>query len=159
MTDYYFDTSAIVKLYVPEKGSQWVSTLCNQLSAQGRPSHRIAFAKISLVEVAAAVTRLERMGALSPAMHRAIYRRFLQDTYERFRLLNITDDVLYLAADAAQNLFLRGCDAVHLAAAQTLKKQMEAFHTSSLVFVSADRQLCQASRAVGLSTENPEDYA
>jgi len=61
MATYYFDTSALVKLYVAEPGSGWVDHLVNALGADGRPEHVIALSRIALVEVAAAVARRGRL--------------------------------------------------------------------------------------------------
>jgi uncharacterized protein len=157
MTTYYFDTSALAKLYVQETGSAYVSNIVNTKNERQRPSHQIAFAKIGLAEVSAAIARRERLEEISQPTRRRLYQQIIQDSYARFRLLNITDSIVYLAASLTQRIALRGYDAVHLATAIELNQRMLQMRRPPIIFVSADDALCQASSAEGLRTENPNN--
>jgi hypothetical protein len=59
---YFFDSSALVKRYAQETGSAWVEVLTDP-----QAGHRLYLARITVVEVVAAVARRQRGGALSTA--------------------------------------------------------------------------------------------
>lgn len=157
MSNYYFDTSAVVKLYVSEAGSAWVERIVSQRDENGF-AHTIAFVKIGIVEAAAALTRRQRMGDITLPERNQLYTSFMRDSNRRYVTLSVSDDLLLLAAELTQRHVLRGYDAVHLAAALKLKQQMIAVNLPDLVFVSADEMLCDTARAEGLIAENPNTY-
>jgi predicted nucleic acid-binding protein len=158
MASYYFDTSAVVKLYVAEAGSVWVERLVSERSENGF-AHIVAFAKIGIVEMAAALTRRQRMGDLALAERNQLYASFLRDTENRYVTLPVNDDLLLLAAELTQRHPLRGYDAVHLACAIGLKARLMAAGLTGLTFVSADEVLCSVARTEGLDARNPNDYS
>jgi hypothetical protein len=61
MTAYYVDTSALVKRYVDEVGSDWLRAA---LKAQPRPA--IVVVHVAIVEITSALTRRRREGILTP---------------------------------------------------------------------------------------------
>ena len=159
MTSFYLDTSALVKLYIPETGSEWVDSIFREMNPPGFPVNQLAFAKIGIVEVAAAIARRSRMGEINAHMRLMFYKKFLDDSSKRYRLLDITKAMIYLAASLTQRLSLRGYDAVHLAAALTLNQHLLALKSTPLTFISADEDLCHAARSEGLSSDNPNQHA
>ena len=157
MSNYYFDTSAVVKLYVSEAGSAWVERIVSQRDESGF-THTIAFAKIGIVEAAAALTRRQRMGHITLAERNQLYASFMRDAEHRYVTLSVNDDLLVLAAELTQRHLLRGYDAVYLAGAITLNQQLIAAGLPGLMFISADERLCDVARAKGLIAENPNTY-
>ncbi|MBL7164028.1 MAG: type II toxin-antitoxin system VapC family toxin [Anaerolineales bacterium] len=152
MTTYYFDSSAMVKLYVSEPGSRWVKQLYDT------PSVNIDFGKIGLVEAASALARRRRMGEITSDRQRILFAKLFHDSEERFGLLTITDETLRSAAVLTQEHPLRGYDAVHLASALALNRILTENHLPSVIFASADEKLCQAAQNEGLTIENPNEY-
>ena len=67
MNAYYFDTSALIKLYMKETGSPWIKSLYDTVS------EIITFTKIGIVEAAAALARRQRMNDLTPGDQRLLY--------------------------------------------------------------------------------------
>ena len=57
MTDYYLDSSALVKRYVVETGSAWVSSLFDFAL-----NNEIFVGAVTSVEIIAAITRRTRRG-------------------------------------------------------------------------------------------------
>lgn len=155
MAHHYFDTSAIVKLYVPENGSRWVDHIFSRRTPQGLTVHTIAFAKIGIVETAAALARYCRMGIVSQEKQTELYSLFIKHARERFATLAVGDDDVYHAAQLTQRHSLRGYDAVHLASALAFNRSLLAARLAPAIFVSADDTLCLAARAEGLQIENP----
>ena len=157
MSSYYFDTSAMVKLYVTEAGSKWVENIIN-LRAGNDFVHAVAFVKIGIVETAAALTRRQRMGDITLAERDQLYASFMQDVERRYLTMAVSDDLLLLASELTQQYPLRGYDAVHLAGAVSLNRQLVVAHLPALTFVSADAVLCDVARASRLKAEDPNEH-
>jgi predicted nucleic acid-binding protein len=158
MAAYYFDTSAVVKLYVPEVGSRWVEQIFRQQDKDGFP-HAIAFVKIGIVETSAALTRRQRMGHITLAERDRLYASFMTDVERHYLTLAVSDDLLMLAAELTQRHLLRGYDAVHLAGAISLNRRLTAARLTPLLFISADEIMCDVARAEGLAADNPNSHA
>ena len=157
MKTYYFDSSAFVKLYVAETGSQWIDTIVNQLDPDQEHTNLVATVQIGIVEVASAIARLQREGKISSKEQTQLFAALQKNHQQIFQSLAITTELVNLASRLTQKYILRGYDAVHLAAALLLQRKITQAGFAPITFVSADRQLCQASIAEGLLTENPND--
>jgi predicted nucleic acid-binding protein len=108
MTTYYFDSSGIVKYYIPEPGSQWVNGVVDAQTKEGKWRYYIAMAQIGIVEVAAAIARRRRMGQISKrkqertiqlATALLLNRRLLADQLSPLTFVS-ADDLLCHAARA-----------------------------------------------------------
>lgn len=159
MTTYYFDSSALVKLYYPETGSEWIEQIVNDLDEESRPANLIVITQIGIVEVAAAFARLQRTGQITQDQRDHLYTSILEDDNIAFRSYALTEDIVKLAAGLTQKHTLRGYDAVHLASAIKLDQRISRAGYARLKFISADNQLCNASIAEGLTTINPHQYS
>lgn len=154
----YLDSSAVVKIYIPETGSPWMRSLAEAVTPEAEWDNEIAFAKIGIVEVVAAIAKRRRMRDITAEQQKRLIANFLDDCVERFAKLDADDGVIKLAVDLAQRHPLRGYDAVHLATAITLNRTLVARELPSLTFISADNVLCKAAKEEDLPTENPNDY-
>lgn len=112
MADYFLDASALVKRYVTETGTLWVTGLLDPAAR-----NRLYIARITGAEVTAALTRRERGGHLSAADAAAAVASFQHDYSTRLRPVEITAALIDEAMSAARTHGLRGYDAVQLAAA------------------------------------------
>ena len=153
---YYFDASALVKLYIPERGSEWVDQIVNAYYGNGF-TNTIAIAKVGIVEVAAAFARRYRMGDVSRKQWHNLYGSLMRDALERFETLLADDVLVWEAATLTKSHPLRGYDAVHLATALVLNRKLLRAGLSGLTFVSADKTLCKAAEAEGLRVVNPDE--
>lgn len=61
MADYFFDSSALVKAYIAEAGTDWVRTILDH------PQHRMSISALAEVEVTSALTRRFNEGDLTQA--------------------------------------------------------------------------------------------
>jgi predicted nucleic acid-binding protein len=154
MSDFFLDTSAIVKRYSPETGSGWIKAITNTIAG-----HDITLAEITLAEVAAAVAAKARApGGITIEERDQALADFLRDCDEHYDLLSISREVIDLAVSLTQRHKLRGYDAVQLAGALIVNTELLAEGLPSLTFVSADEDLVEAAEAEGLLTENPNLY-
>ena len=147
---WYCDSSALVKRYVREVGSSWFR--------QQQSQHQILTSALALTEIAAALARRRRDGAISTfEFHRsrAQFTRHLQAG--QYILLPATLDMIDRATLLTYRLPLAAYDAVHLATAQDYLKA-GSVDADQFCFVTADDQLQRAAHAEGLKTVNPNDY-
>ena len=148
MSLYFLDTSAVVKLYVQETGTSWLRTLANPASG-----NFLYLAGITVVEVSATFARRRRGGSLTPVQAAAVLHQFQGDLNQRYRNVAITANLLNRAASLADQHYLRGYDAVQLAAAQELHALMP-----RMTLISADFELNAAASAEGISTDDPNQH-
>lgn len=157
MTVYYFDSSALVKLYIPEAGSPRVDQIVNSRNETGEMENVIFFSVISIAEATAAISRRWRTGHIDENTRRRLYAALLDDRERLFTTLAINDETVLSAAELTLRFPLRGYDAVHLASALAFNQLLVAAGQDPLVFVASDETLLQAAYVAGLRTENPVD--
>ena len=140
----YLDTSALVKHFVAEKGSQRV----REIVGAGEP---VATSKIGYAEVHAALARRRREGDLSTRQYARVCKNF-EEYWQIYVRVDLRDEVLLLARDLIKRRPLRGLDAIHLASALTLGRELG----EEMRFVAADARLLGAAKAEKLRVLNPE---
>ena len=148
MADYFLDASAIVKRYLQEPGTARVRT--QAASASG---NFIYLARITEVEVTAAIARRRGQPGFDVAQANGALALFRQDLAQDYRIAEITVSLIRQAALLADTHALRGYDAVQLAAALAVRLQVP-----TLILVSGDGDLNKAAAAEGLPVENPNVY-
>jgi predicted nucleic acid-binding protein len=147
---YFLDSSALVKRYVTETGTAWVTGLLDPAAR-----HRLYVARITGVEVVAALTRKERGRHLSPTDATAAVSSFQHDYANRLRPVEVTADLIVEAMALARTHALRGYDAMQLAAALYANRRRIARNLAPLLLVTADTDLLAAGAAEGLATDDP----
>lgn len=152
MAIYFLDSSAIIKRYIAEQGSALVASLTNP--AAGNQLH---IARISAVEVLAAITRRVRVGSLTGEQARVARTQFRIDFSASQNVVEITEALITRAMDLAEKHELRGYDAVQLAAAMEVHDGALTLGLTAAM-VSADDELNAAAAAEGLAVENPNQH-
>lgn len=133
----YLDASALIKLYVPEAGSDELEDVL-----LGRTD--LLLSDLAVTEVASALSRRVRQEDLKVQVAQRIYRRILLDRDSEFRRVEMTAE----AHREAERLLLtigtrtplRSADALHLALASLAQAR---------VFIAYDRHLIAAATALG----------
>jgi len=152
---YFLDTSALVKRYVPERGSEFVLDLIE--SAE----HEIAISSITIAEFASALRGRLRGRELSAVQRDTIFRRFLANA-ARFDIVELADELIRRAAETLLSdvdvARFRTLDALQLMTARRWFDLRFTLTMGADAFVAADRTLCEAARAIGMPVENPEDH-
>ena len=137
----YLDTSALLKVLIAEDGSELAAELWDR--GDLRATSRIAYA-----EARAALASATRTRSLS-ASARATACDALDDRWEQLYRIDVSERLVRLAGDLAEEHGLRGYDAVHLASA------VEAGADDALVVATWDRELARAAVDRGLAV-SPE---
>ncbi len=156
MAIYYLDSSAVVKYFHSEPGSAWVRQIVNARADDTR-LNTIYLGAVSIAEVPAALAILERSNRIGTRARNSMYRAFFDALESAWRLLHVSVNLFYQAAELTQRYPLKGYDAVQLVLALDFDRHLQA-QDLALVFVSGDDNLLQAAQAEGLATENPFDH-
>jgi uncharacterized protein len=153
MAIYFLDSSALVKRYISETGSNWV---CNLFD----PSlgNQFFIAAIAGVEIVSAITRRAKNGSINVTDAIAIRNQFKQDLQAEYQIIEISDKIINSAINIAELYALRGYDAVQLASGRELNILCIANGLAGINFVSADNNLNTAASGEGLIIENPNNY-
>ncbi len=134
----YLDTSALVKHYVWEPGSEEVDRILADAQWAGA-------SLLARVELEAAFAKYVRMALLPESEARSLLVGFRMD-WERLTHLHPDPWMTDLASELVWRYGLRGYDAVHLASA--LRWQDAALHP--VTFATFDRKLWRAAADAGL---------
>lgn len=134
----YFDTSALVKLYVVEEGSEVTRSAAKEAGI-------LAVSRVAWVEFHSAMARRARqVPADASALDEA--RNVLASQWADFLVLDVSQRIVELAGEHADLYALRACDAVQLATADYLAEHSE----RSVGFACFDRRLNKAATALGM---------
>lgn len=135
----YLDTSAWLKLYIDERGTQ-------DVIAAVRSAELVAISRIAYAEARAALARVLREKRTTHAEHR---RRIaaLDADYVEVLKVEVSDDVVRQAGELAESHGLRGFDAIQLASARWLARKTR----KPVRLLAFDLRVNEAARALGLA--------
>lgn len=148
MAVFYLDTSALVKRYWPEQGTELVDRLIDARTADDR----FITSYLTILEVTSAAHRLIGSDRLPPGVVHEILGRFRRDLQEHFGVWPLDERILDDAVRVVGQYRLRSADAIHLATALAMALVDRG---SQAVLVSADRELCAAAESAGLRVVDP----
>ena len=152
MAVYFLDSSALVKRYIREVGTDWVASLFSP-----NLGNDCFVAAIAGVEIISAITRRARSGSIKTADAPLACAQFKQDFQATYQIIEITEEIINLGMSLAEAKGLRGYDAVQLAAGYAVNALCLTSGLPPLIFVSADNELNAAASSEGLIVENPNE--
>ncbi len=129
----YLDTSALVKLYVPEAGSDFAAS-------EAGAARIVATAIVTYAEARSAFASMHRNRRLDTAALTGV-KRALDDGWPGLSVVAITHEVVRNAGSLAERYGLRGYDAVQLACYDWLRRSA----TEPCRFLTFDERLAQAA--------------
>jgi predicted nucleic acid-binding protein len=113
VTFAYFDTSALVKRYIRERGSAQVVSLLGR--------HDLLSSAITPLEVLSALSRKKREGELAEKNFSATLNR-IESERGRWELVEVAEPVLNRAQEIVQGAVpVRALDAIHIASLVTFE--------------------------------------
>ena len=142
VTEVYLDTSALIKLYVPEAFSTEVENFVAQADA-------LVISRLSVLEWHCAMSRRLRTGMITEDYlntARTEFTRHLADDY--FRIVPFDDSVMIDALqvlDSVKPVPLRTLDALHLTAVR---------HANVTRLATADHVMADAASKLNLETDS-----
>jgi predicted nucleic acid-binding protein len=150
---YFVDTSALVKRYVREAGTDRVRRLTRR-----NPATVIYIARITSVELISAIARRRKGQTLSSRNASSILARFRQHLAGRYTVIEITPALADEAMRLANAHALRAYDAMQLAAALGVNRMEQEAGFAPVNLVCADRALNDAAQLEGMSVEDPTTH-
>jgi hypothetical protein len=150
VTDYFFDSSALVKRYVNETGSSWVIA-----TTAAEAGHRIFISQITQPEVVSALARQKREGNLSPRTAHAARIYLDRHAVRSYDVLPLSDKIIQRAEDLLEIHPLRAADSLQLASAIAINDRLIKAGLTALIFVSSDIRLLNIAQAEGLPIHLP----
>ena len=135
----YLDTSALVKRYIREAGTDEVIALIEDAGSVGSAS-------LTRVEMAAALEKTVRQGWVKRKAALQAWQDFL-DHWSSFTRLNASSGTIERASTLAWEYSLRGYDAMHLASALLWQEALE----TQITLATFDRDLWKAGKQANLT--------
>ncbi len=150
MEIYYLDTSAAVKKYVDEIGSNWLRALVDPARYP-----LLITSQLLMVEMISAFARRVREGSVTQLDYDQMVQTFRDDYHAQYQIVPISDSILNLACDLLERHPLRAYDAMHLATAIVIHRFLQTHQLPAVTFLCADDRLIDAATAEGLLADNP----
>jgi uncharacterized protein len=143
---YFLETSALVKLYVQELGTDRLLQLASPAAG-----NQFAILSVAQVEFHSAVRRRMREGDIEETAANHILENFGVHISTRLMRQLVNDNVLDLACELIGRYPLRAYDAIQLAGCLALRLAAP----EPPVFSCADRRLLEAAANEGLDCMDP----
>jgi uncharacterized protein len=140
----YFDTCALLKLIRADEGSDALGAFIDE-----RPDTRWFSSELARAELVRTVRRVnhDSRGQIVDGDRLRAELGYVESLWERLDLIAVSTRVLNDAA-AIEQPFLRTLDAIHLAAAASMRRSLSAF-------VTYDKKLAASARQAGLPVLSP----
>ena len=145
---YFFDSSALLKLYVEERGSAQVEEIVDS-----QPVGALSISRLASLELNSALVRRRRAGDYSDEALTAALALFEEDVERRFRIIELGGATMLRAITLVHRHALRAADAIQLACG--LMARAEKVADGDLILVSSDRELNEAARAEKMDVLDP----
>ena len=129
----FFDSSAFVKRYIQEAGTDQVMEWCDKAT-------EIGLSSVALPEIISAFCRLQREDKINMEQYLQLKRMLMVDIEDAV-VCDLGPLVLAKAISSLENNILRGMDAIHIGSAVVLKAD---------IFISSDNRQCDAADRAGV---------
>lgn len=151
MPIYYLDTSAIMKRYKSEIGSEVVEELFVRLTG----SEFLITSQLTVLEANSVAARHLEGPATIGREYRTMRERFIRDMRDyQVTVIPVQSELVAEAVNTVFDYPLRTLDALHFTSAVMLEREL---HGQDIYMVSADREIIEACEAYGILTLDPSD--
>jgi hypothetical protein len=150
---YFLDSSALVKRYVMETGTNWLRGLID-----ANAQNALILARITWVETLSALARKQREGRLAQEDVRQAILTFQYDLDMQYRIVEVDATLIKAAGNLVMKHPLRAYDAVQLASALRVQAALTRLRAPALTFLAADSRLLAIAQTEGLLIANPNDH-
>lgn len=143
MKFYFLDTSALVKRYHSEKGTDKIDKIFTE------DDRAIVISSISITELVSALNRKKEDKIISREDLEIALSKFFHDAIKDFLILELDGEHIKSSIMLVLKRNIRTLDSLQLAVALGLKEL-------KVTFVCADKKLVSVAEKEGLQTMNPE---
>ncbi len=134
MNRLFLDSSAFVKLFVQEEGSEEVELFCQKAQTLG-------LCILALPETISGLNRKVREKTLELDDYQLL-KKWVDEAIADASIINLTPDVVSIATGLLERNRLRTLDALHIASAKRWKSE---------IFLSADKRQIKAAQREGMN--------
>ena len=145
MNRLFFDTSALVKRYYEEPGTETVDTLIEGEST-------VVISSLAVVETVSAFRRKYNRDGISELQMNRLLSAFFEEALAEFVILPMDELAFQFSFLLVLEHNLRTLNSLQLSAALTVDTE-----NKPVTFVSADTELVATADANGLTTVNPDE--
>jgi predicted nucleic acid-binding protein len=149
----YFDSSALIKHYVDEMGSE---TIEHKLRDEEKASRPVFTSVLTFAEIEAALSRRAKDNSLAPREYVRARTKFESDWVLGLSPIDLRPGVLAIVRGVVDQFVLKGADVVHLASAIWLRDMTGMNVKEAVSFLSSDKKLAKAAVKSGFEVFNPE---
>jgi len=146
--NYFLDTSAIIKIYHSEGGTEFMRGLY-------RAGHNLTISELASLEFTSVMYRRCRAGDFGEELRGQLISRFNLDQETRFQVVGITSDVIDEATEVIKRVGaktpLRSLDAIHIACHNI-------YCDEKTIFLSSDKRLNTVVEALGRTVVDPSEF-
>jgi predicted nucleic acid-binding protein len=153
VSNYYLDTSALVKRYIDEIGSAWLRAL---VDAALPPV--LVVSQLLIVEMTSAFNRRLREGTVNRDDYTRMMDAFRDDCLVEYKIMPLDESIIDLACELLERHPLRAYDAIHLGTTLVINRLLISHRMPALTFLCADERLLNAATAEGLAVDNPNHH-
>jgi len=153
MSVFFIETSALVKRYKTEKGTDVLDFLFDRVKISGE--HSFAVSSFAVLEFIATLRRLLKAKQLSKEEFDDAMTVFSVDMKDVF-IEPLDDDIIAEAIDAVVKHALKASDAVQFAFLLELRNVMKSVD-EDVIFVCDDDELIDAGKKEGFRVINPRE--
>lgn len=146
MTTFYADTSALIKRYITEDGSEWMRKQVRISSG-----NVVIICDVTPVEIFSVLARLNREGRLSSTRLGRFQNIFLAHAEREYLIIPVNGHIFAQARLLVSRHKLRALDALHLASAQSASTILG----ETITFLTSDVDLKAAAVEEGFVTDDP----
>lgn len=145
MENLFFDTSALVKRYYEESGTETVDSLVES------EDRKVVLTTIAVIETVSAFRRKYNRNDIPEAVLDQLLSSFFDEALADFLIVPTEEIRFEHSLDLILEDDLRTLDSLQLSAALAVDEQVADF-----AFVCADRELVSVAESKGLETINPD---
>ena len=147
MSIFYIETSALVKRYHAENGTDVI----NAIFSEKAEADIFVTSQFITLEMEAVAARGLKGGVLNRRAYGIMLRSFVEDLGNMI-VLPLSPSLVTEAAQATRRYAMRAADAIHFASALRTKQAA----AMQIVFVGSDEELVRAGQEEGFTVLNPE---
>lgn len=145
MPSYFFDTSALVKRYHEEEGTDTVDEILD------RDGVKVLISSLIVIETVSAFRRKYNRGEVSESEMEQLIAVFFQEALDEFLILPMEESLLNFSFELVLDDDLRTLDSLQLSAGLSLAQEVD-----DVVFVTADDDLAETGEQHNLETVVPQ---
>lgn len=145
---YYFDSSALVKRYHSEKGTETVDKIIDELE-KGDES---VISYFTILEIVSALRRKLKGKEITKKVFDMAIATFLSEVTDFFSVRPIDEHILSIATNLVIEHGLKAADSLQLATA----KEIADFTGKSVVLIASDKELLDTAALEKIETIDPE---